>query len=342
MDKEEFEFELQRLELRKKNLEIEKLQQVGKNRVLTPVLGTVIVAMLGLFGSFITNSLQTSASLAVEKQKFQFKIYSQAQSVESPEKAAEILDFYIKAKLIPGTEGEFSALISAGELDKVPILKSITKSLKEVYGDIEIPTSSKEEFGIENHFLTGKNVDQVLSTHTGGKFKFNSPDAIIFDYSGNGETKENIVAYLNTETHRMSQHFIIGKDGSITQLIPLNYNAWGIVKGTYDNRTNWNAYSIQIEFENSGLIKKIGNEYFSDYNLKIKKEHIFHGTHKREKVARYWEKYTKAQIESAEKLCKLLIENYNIKYILGHDDLSKRTLYPGPAFPLENFQKMLN
>ena len=55
--------------------------------------------------------------------------------------------------------------------------------------------------------------------------------------------------------------------------------------------------------------------------------------------ARYWHRYTEAQIESVAAICELLIEQYPIRHILGHSEVTSRKLDPGAAFPLEAFRR---
>ena len=344
MKQEEFEIELRKLEIRYKELEIEKIQKESKNKekLINPVTVTIIVALLGLFFTFYINSLQKSSALAIEKQKFQFEIYSKAQLAETPKKAAQIIDFYIKAKLIPGKEGEFTKLIKEGKTDKVPVFESYTAALYRTYGDIQLPAKSYEEITVEGDFIVGNNVSQKLSPNTSGKFKNGFPDAIVFGYTG-GRSHESSVGYLIKPNVKSSAHFVIGRNGEITQLIPLNYIAWGIGRSEFDGRSGWNKYSIYIELDNAGSLEKVGNQYKSWFRKPYNENEVVQAEHKHGGQYKYWHKYTDAQLKNVEQLCNLLMEKYNIKYILGKDDLAPgRKLGPGPAFPLERYQKMLD
>jgi len=351
MTKEEFEIkkrELETLSLEKeiqiRKIEIEKLEKQALNRkkILTPISATIIVAVLGLIGTFITNYLQKESAIAIEKKKFEFEIYAQAQQAEKPEQAAQILDFYIRAGLIPGVEGEFSKYIEEGEFDKVPVLSEKERTIKEVYGDIEIPTQSSKELALIDHFVIGENINHLLSVNTSGKFDSGFPDAIVLHYTASESLKGAVDAYANNSSIRASAHFVVGKDGKITQLIPLNYISWGAGKSQYDGRVGWNNYSIQIEMVNAGVLTKSNGIFKSWWGKEYSNTDVLKAKHKNSSNEQYWEKYPQKQIDRVFELCEFLAKQYDIKYVLGHEDLSPdRKFDPGPAFPMKSLQKKI-
>lgn len=65
-------------------------------------------------------------------------------------------------------------------------------------------------------------------------------------------------------------------------------------------------------------------------------------THRNETELSYWERYTEEQIEAVFTLCKSLVDNYSIRHILGHEEISPiRKIDPGPAFPLDKLRDRL-
>ena len=64
--------------------------------------------------------------------------------------------------------------------------------------------------------------------------------------------------------------------------------------------------------------------------------------HRNEDAPSYWHRYTEEQIETVLEICTDLKKAYNIKYILGHEEISPgRKSDPGPAFPLDKIRDRL-
>jgi N-acetylmuramoyl-L-alanine amidase len=63
------------------------------------------------------------------------------------------------------------------------------------------------------------------------------------------------------------------------------------------------------------------------------------GIHKNEKQEAAWHTYTQQQIDALTTICKALQKAYDIKDVLGHDDIApKRKTDPGPAFPMQKLR----
>lgn len=59
--------------------------------------------------------------------------------------------------------------------------------------------------------------------------------------------------------------------------------------------------------------------------------------HKLDDEPRWWHAYTEVQIQKALELAQLLVRHYNLKEVVGHEDIAPdRKRDPGPAFPLEH------
>ncbi len=150
---------------------------------------------------------------------------------------------------------------------------------------------------------------------------------------------------ITSTKFKSSVHFIIEKDGTITQLINTDDIAWYTGRSEYNNLKNLNNLSIGISLVNSGPLKeeKEKEDYKSWYGNRLSKEKVIKATHRNEKIPRYWEIYPQSQIEATYNLCRLLKEQYpEIKYLLGQDEVSAgRKLDPGPAFPLKQLREQL-
>ena len=133
---------------------------------------------------------------------------------------------------------------------------------------------------------------------------YNEIKFIIFHYTGMNKESDAINRLTNIQSE-VSSHYLIKKNGSILSLVPDLYIAWHAGKSSWKNFKSLNKNSIGIEITNPG------------HNIK-------------------YERFSKPQIKSLVKLCKFLINKYNIKpnNILGHSDIAPyRKKDPGEKFP---------
>lgn len=189
--------------------------------------------------------------------------------------------------------------------------------------------------------LTGDNIAFKQSPNTSGKFEAGMPDTIVIHYTA-GRSHQSSVHTLTTRVSKASAHLVVGRDQKITQLLPFDTTAWHAGQSSYDGRIGFNQYSIGIEIDNPGLLTKTGNKYLSWFGKDYPENDVVKAIHRNENAARYWHRYTEWQIEVCQEICELLIATYNIKTILGHEEISpKRKVDPGPAFPLDKLREKI-
>jgi N-acetylmuramoyl-L-alanine amidase len=191
---------------------------------------------------------------------------------------------------------------------------------------------------IENHKMISEQGDFEIgfkeTPNRSGNFKDGLPDTIVLHYTG-GSSIDSSIGWLTNANAKASAHFVVGKDGKIVQLAPLNTITWHAGISQWKNRNSLNNYSIGIEIDNAGLLEKRANGYATYFNKRIDDEQVVLAKHKNKDKEEAWEAYTTQQIQAVESLCSALVERYNIKEIVGHDDISPgRKVDPGPAFPL--------
>ena len=194
---------------------------------------------------------------------------------------------------------------------------------------------------IVDHLLKGTNVKKMVPSpnHSGG-FAAGDLDTVIMHYTA-GPYKTALRTLVNPRV-RASAHIIIDRDGTITQLVPFNLMAWHAGRSYYKSRIGFNKYSIGIEMVNSGYLTKSGNIYRAWYGESFNPSEVIEGIHRNQSNAKYWHVYTSEQIDAAYELVQAIIDEYGIKFILGHEEIApNRKQDPGPAFPLDRFRERL-
>ncbi len=184
-----------------------------------------------------------------------------------------------------------------------------------------------------NHQLT--NVPQRDTPNRGGIIE---PWYLVFHFTA-GESIRSAVDWFCNPDSKASAHLVIDRDGSVIQLAPFNVRTWHAGRSHWEGVSGLNQCSIGIEMVNAGRLSKSGNRYLSWFNAEYPEEEIVELEHKFENIHSYWHAYTEAQLERATELAGILVNAYNLRGVVGHDDIAPgRKSDPGPAFPLERIR----
>jgi hypothetical protein len=148
------------------------------------------------------------------------------------------------------------------------------------------------------------------------------------------------VGWLTSPTSQVSSHLVIGRDGEIAQLLPFNTIGWHAGVSAWEQYTSLNNYSVGIELDNAGMMKRVGNQWISSFGKAYPDADVMTAAHKATPSVVYgWHKYTDIQLKTAAQVAATLMKTYGFREILGHDDIApKRKWDPGPAFPMEQFR----
>lgn len=194
---------------------------------------------------------------------------------------------------------------------------------------------------INKHLLEGGNIKLENTPNHSGKFEDGALDTIIIHYTA-GPTANSAIRTLTNPRVKASAHLVIGRDGSITQLAPFNIIAWHAGPSSYRGRKGFNKYSIGIEIVNAGPLTKSGDSYRAWFGTAYPANEVIEAVHRNQTKPRFWHIYTPEQIEVTTNICRILIDEYNIKHILGHEEISPhQKIDPGPAFPLDKMRDQL-
>jgi N-acetylmuramoyl-L-alanine amidase len=176
---------------------------------------------------------------------------------------------------------------------------------------------------IKNHVLNDTKVRIGNSPNQGGTI---NPTVIVLHYTASGGADgKGDASYLSRATSRASAHIVVGRDGSIDQIIPFNRRAWHAGVSSHKGKDDVNDFSIGIEIDNWGWLKD-GKSHTGEV---VPQEFRFKGTRSGHSE---WEAYRQAQLAATEEVIAAIVAEYDITDIVGHEDIAPgRKQDPGPA-----------
>jgi N-acetylmuramoyl-L-alanine amidase len=140
----------------------------------------------------------------------------------------------------------------------------------------------------------------------------------------------------------VSAHLVIGRDGSITQLVAFDRVAWHAGISRWGNLTGLNQFSLGIELDNAGKLERQGGRWRAWFGQQYDDSEVLEAVHKNGGGPAGWHLYPPKQIEATLEVGQLLVNHYHLLDVLGHDDISPgRKVDPGPAFPMASFRSRL-
>lgn len=128
------------------------------------------------------------------------------------------------------------------------------------------------------------------------------PTLIVVHFTQQDSVQQSLRTLSTGNSHGpVSSHYLIGKDGSLYQLVADEHRAWHAGAGSWRGMSDVNSFSIGIELDNNGS-----------------------------------EPFTGPLIDSLIVLLEDLVTRWNIprEAVIGHSDLAPtRKVDPGPLFP---------
>lgn len=191
---------------------------------------------------------------------------------------------------------------------------------------------------IINHRIQGAEYDEAR--RIGGVI---DPKFLVMHYTA-GYTMDSARAVFKNTV--IAAHVTIDKDGSILQMVPLNRRANHAGPSKWQGVSSLNNHSIGIEHVNIGWAKMQKNGDLVDSNGRTVKnpDKWIEAPNARVGSGRiFWEPYTEAQIEKSIEVTKAILETYNIRDIVSHEEIDTRgwKTDPGPAFPMNRFTSLM-
>ncbi len=184
---------------------------------------------------------------------------------------------------------------------------------------------------VKNHLLEGDAITQRKTPNRGGTL---APKYLVYHYTA-GASAQSSADWLCNPAAKASAHLVLGRDGHIFQLAPFNVVTWHAGISHWAGLTGMNGYSIGIEMDNAGVLRRLGDRYESAFGKVYSANEVVVAKHKHATSEQAWHAYTEPQIARAFELAEVLSAAYGITEVLGHEDIARgRKSDPGPAFPL--------
>lgn len=191
---------------------------------------------------------------------------------------------------------------------------------------------------LNNRVQSENQEEKIVQLQTKNQGEIIKPQYLIIHYTA-GRSAESSVSTFQNPKEQKSAHIVIGRDGKIFQLIDFNRKAWHAGKSRWADLVGMNGYSIGIELDNPGKLRNVNDKYYSWFGAEYNKNNVLHAKHKHQDAFGDWHTFTEEQLNACIMLSKLLVSKYNLKDILGHEDIAPhRKEDPGPAFPMESFK----
>lgn len=192
-------------------------------------------------------------------------------------------------------------------------------------------------FEIVQHRLAG--VPFVASPNCGGRIE---PALIVVHDTADRLQPNDTVSWFCNPKSRVSAHFVVGRDGSVTQMVPCDRAAWHAGKSSWKGRSSCNNFAIGIEIDNPGQLTRVGDfavSWFGDKYPLTQCVELSTQAHGRG----WWLRYTEAQLETVRELIKALAKAYpTITDVAAHWEISPgRKVDTGPHFPLGDMKVLL-
>jgi N-acetylmuramoyl-L-alanine amidase len=155
-----------------------------------------------------------------------------------------------------------------------------------------------------------------------------------------GPTLSSAVDWFLDRKARASAHFVIGRDGEVVQMVPLNYRAWHAGVSEWGHLVGMNQYAIGIELVNAGKLRRRSDGAWVNWsNRPVPDNEVTVARHKSESEDAGWQEYTDVQVQRALAVATVLNDAFGFADVLGHEDVSPgRKVDPGPLFPLNSFR----
>lgn len=181
---------------------------------------------------------------------------------------------------------------------------------------------------IENGLLKGARF--VKANSSGGAM---SPRFCVIHDTAGALRPFSSVEWFASKQCPTSAHFVVERDGTITQMVPTNKRAFHAGVSNWKGVSGLNSCSVGIEIVNPGKLDEKG---FADFGKKVAEPSEIVAKTTPQHGKGWWLPYTQEQINAVILLCRAIVEEYpDCNEIVTHYEIApKRKIDVGPQFPL--------
>jgi N-acetylmuramoyl-L-alanine amidase len=230
-------------------------------------------------------------------------------------------------------------IVALKELTFVPLYKQQSCFNTKVLSSKNDHQEEECNMKIVDHRLYHDDGEPYPYRETPNKRGVIKPKYLVMHYTA-GSSAESAIRTLTNSRTRASAHIVLGRDGSITQLASFNIKTWHAGRSRWKELKSLNSHSIGIEIDNAGSLTKANNgKWLTWFNKAFEPNEGIEAVHKNQRRPKGWHIYPEQQLETLIELSELLVTEYQLEDILGHEDIApKRKQDPGPAFPMEEIK----
>ncbi len=175
-----------------------------------------------------------------------------------------------------------------------------------------------------------------------------APEGIVLhDTAGRLDRFNSVNWFKDPSNRNSSAHFVVERDGTITQMAKLNRKTWHAGESNYprNGRPGVNGFAFGIEIVNLGGLTKSGDTYRPWFNASYRDGVdglSFAEATSPDHSHRHWLRYTEQQILAVVGMCQAMYNAYNLKWITTHWYISPgRKEDTNPLFPLDQVRSQV-
>ncbi|PCH70283.1 MAG: N-acetylmuramoyl-L-alanine amidase [Rhodobacteraceae bacterium] len=176
---------------------------------------------------------------------------------------------------------------------------------------------------------------------TGGEI---TPEIVVLHDTASRLTKGSAANYLRDNSRKVSVHFVIERDGTVVQQVPVDRRANHAGRSNYHGRSGCNGFSIGVEIVNPGrMTSGAGDKARAWYGVLFDlEEYGIEWAETPEQGGGLWMPYAEAQIGALIDLLQSLFDGVDtLKGITTHWYISPgRKVDTNPLFPLEQVRSL--